>query len=66
MGRHPDRSDRQLILVVDDQKFMREVARDWLQEAGFSVEEAENGKEALEVFETKGKTCCKIGGADGT
>lgn len=39
-----------LILVVDDQRFMRKLARDWLEEAGFAVEEAADGAEALSAF----------------
>ena len=43
------RRDRPLLLVVDDQLFMRRTARDWLEEAGFAVEEAENGAQAVEM-----------------
>ena len=38
------------VLVVDDQQMMRLLARGSLEQAGFSVVEAENGEKALEVF----------------
>jgi CheY-like chemotaxis protein len=38
-----------LVLVVDDQKFDRFLARRILEANGFSVLEAENGTEALEI-----------------
>lgn len=51
-GLEQNRGDEQrpLILVVDDQDFMRKVARDWLEEAGFAVAEAPDGAQALEAF----------------
>jgi DNA-binding NtrC family response regulator len=37
------------ILIVDDDKRIRELFRMWLERAGFEVYEAENGKKAMEV-----------------
>jgi two-component system chemotaxis response regulator CheY len=37
-------------LVVDDSKAVRQIERKYLEELGFEVLEAENGKEALEVL----------------
>jgi two-component system chemotaxis response regulator CheY len=37
-------------LVVDDSKAIRKIERKYLEELGFEVLEAENGKEALEVL----------------
>ncbi len=45
------KTDSPLILVVDDEPVMRVLARESLQQFGFDVAEAENGKEALEVFQ---------------
>ncbi|MHB8763429.1 MAG: putative bifunctional diguanylate cyclase/phosphodiesterase, partial [Deferrisomatales bacterium] len=42
--------NRPLVLVVDDQAFARRVLRDWLEAAGYAVEEAGDGAEALERF----------------
>ena len=42
---------RPLVLVVDDQKLMRVMARESLREVGLRVVEAENGRDALERFE---------------
>jgi len=39
-----------LVLVVDDDTTVRMVAREILEQADFTVEEATNGQEALEVF----------------
>ena len=39
------------ILVVDDDAFMRDMARESLTEAGFLVSEAENGVRALQALE---------------
>ena len=36
-------------LIVDDSSVIRKVARRIMEEANFAIEEAENGKEALEV-----------------
>lgn len=38
------------ILVADDSKFMRYTMRNLLEEEGYNVIEAENGKQALELF----------------
>jgi FOG: CheY-like receiver len=37
-------------LVVDDSRAIRQIERKYLEELGFEVLEAENGKEALEVL----------------
>jgi len=39
------------ILLVDDEEILREVGRDILEDLGYTVYLAENGVEALEVFE---------------
>ncbi len=39
------------ILIVDDNKELREILAEYLKEAGESVEGANNGREALEQFE---------------
>jgi two-component system chemotaxis response regulator CheY len=36
------------ILVIDDEKSIREIAADWLGSEGFEVDTAENGLKALE------------------
>ena len=41
------------ILVVDDEEHIRELIRFYLDKEGFSVLEAENGEEALEVVENE-------------
>jgi DNA-binding NtrC family response regulator len=38
------------ILVVEDESIMRESLRDWLAEAGYQVETAEEGKKALKAI----------------
>lgn len=43
-------SDSPLVLVVDDDMALRLLERASLEQAGFQIEEAENGFEALEVF----------------
>ena len=48
-GAGPDAA-RPMILVVDDQAFIRQTSRAALEEAGFRVEEASGGEEALELF----------------
>ena len=40
------------ILIVDDEPIVRESIRDWLKDAGYQVETAETGEEALEMIET--------------
>ena len=42
---------RPLVLLVDDDAIPRVIARESLQSAGFDVEEASNGREALAAFE---------------
>ena len=39
------------ILIVDDEPIVRESIRDWLKDAGYQVETAETGEEALEMIE---------------
>ncbi|MDH3744922.1 MAG: EAL domain-containing protein [Acidobacteriota bacterium] len=45
------KTDSPLVLVVDDEPVMRVLARESLQQFGFEVIEAENGEEALSVFD---------------
>lgn len=42
--------DKLKILVVDDEKRMRKLVRDFLEKEGFCVVEAEDGQEAVETF----------------
>ena len=42
---------KQLVLVVDDEAIMRLLARTTLEQAGFAVEEAEDGQAGLAAFE---------------
>jgi response regulator RpfG family c-di-GMP phosphodiesterase len=42
------------VLVVDDEEFLRSIVRERLEIAGYSVEEASNGSEALEMLERSG------------
>ncbi len=46
----PDRK-RPLVLSVDDDVSLRLLVRNALEQEGFAVEEAENGRDALDVFE---------------
>jgi len=39
------------ILVVDDEKIVRESTREWLKEEGFSVTTADSGQKALEMMD---------------
>lgn len=39
------------VLVVDDESRMRKLIRDFLAQKGYSILEAQNGEEALKVFE---------------
>ena len=43
------------VLVVDDSRAMRAILRSFLQEAGFEVSEACDGREALERLKENGK-----------
>jgi CheY-like chemotaxis protein len=45
------------ILLVEDNKFNREMALDLLQGAGMAVEVACNGREALQMLEKQGFDC---------
>ena len=42
---------KQLVLVVDDEAIMRLLARTTLEQAGFAVEEADDGQAGLAAFE---------------
>lgn len=42
------------VLVVDDEEFLRSIVRERLEIAGYSVEEASNGSEALARLESSG------------
>ena len=41
------------ILIVDDEAIVRDSIGDWLRTAGYQVETAETGEEALEMVEKK-------------
>jgi len=41
------------VLVVDDQDQVRQLIRETLEQAGYEVEEARDGKEGLERYRTK-------------
>lgn len=41
------------ILIVDDEAIVRESIRDWLKDAGYEVDMAESGEEALTMMETR-------------
>lgn len=38
------------VLIVDDEAIVRESIRDWLTDAGYDVETAETGEQALEMI----------------
>lgn len=42
------------VLVVDDEEFLRFLVREWLEQAGYTVEEAADGREALEKLDGRG------------
>ncbi len=44
-------SENRKIMIADDEARMRALVRDYLRMKGFQVLEAENGREALEVFQ---------------
>jgi CheY-like chemotaxis protein len=39
-----------VVLVIDDDQFIREVLRELLEDADYSVLEAENGRDGVDVF----------------
>ncbi len=41
-------------LVVDDSRTMRRILRSYVEKSGYTVDEAENGREALDVLEQVG------------
>jgi signal transduction histidine kinase/DNA-binding response OmpR family regulator len=43
-------SKREIILTVDDDRFMRTMIRDILEQDGYEVVQAQNGAEAIEIF----------------
>ncbi len=45
--------NNELILLVDDEDAMRELAQELLEEAGYRVVIAKNGREAVEIFKEK-------------
>lgn len=47
------RGDGETILLVDDEEFILETASETLQESGYNVFTAENGKEAFQIYESK-------------
>ncbi len=42
------------VLVVDDEEFLRFLVREWLEQAGYTVEEAADGREALGKLDGRG------------
>jgi PAS domain S-box-containing protein len=48
----PPRAHGETILVVDDEAAVRRVVRDVLEGAGFAVQEADNGRTALELVDS--------------
>ena len=42
------------ILIVDDEQRMRKLVRDYMIREGYTVLEAANGKQALDIFYNKG------------
>jgi len=49
-----DLKDKPLVLIVDDDTAVRLLARESMEQAGFDVEEAEDGAQALSAFESLG------------
>lgn len=39
-----------VVLIIDDDQFIREVMRQLLEDSGYSVLEAENGRDGVDVF----------------
>jgi len=50
--RQPNRARRMNFLVVDDMKINRQILRTILHKLGHSIQEAENGEQALQMVET--------------
>jgi two-component system cell cycle sensor histidine kinase/response regulator CckA len=48
-------TDRQTVLVVDDEEVLRRAARRILERAGYDVAEAPGGTEALEIIRANGR-----------
>ncbi|MFH0821542.1 MAG: response regulator, partial [Pseudomonadota bacterium] len=48
------------ILLVDDEQFVRDLGKRVLEKAGYTVIEASNGREAVEVYEARGKNISLI------
>lgn len=42
------------VLVVDDEEFLRFIVREWLEQAGYTVDEASDGNDALRKLEIRG------------
>jgi diguanylate cyclase (GGDEF)-like protein len=51
MNLTPDITESPLILVIDDDRFMRVQLRQVLEEEGYRVEEASDGKQGIEAFQ---------------
>jgi CheY-like chemotaxis protein len=49
-----------VVLVVDDEEDVRESLRDLLEFEGFSVDEAANGREAMERLDAHGDCVCLV------
>lgn len=47
---HPSEKEPPLILVVDDDRFMRDLLRQVMEKEGYRVAEAENGLEGLDAY----------------
>jgi two-component system, cell cycle sensor histidine kinase and response regulator CckA len=52
-GPKPSRRGSETILLVEDEKGVRDLAREYLAEAGYEVLEAENADEALRIARTR-------------
>jgi DNA-binding NtrC family response regulator len=61
--------ENKTLLIVDDEKVVRESLRHWFEEAGYAVTTAEHAEAALEKFKNKRFDLClldmKLPGADG-
>jgi PAS domain S-box-containing protein len=49
-----------VVLVVDDDRLIRELATEMLRRSGFSVLAAENGREAVDLFRLHGETISAV------